>query len=143
MHPRLTAVLLAAASVLPPLSARAACTLDAQPVNFGVVEVTRVSFSTGRIDIVCDETVAVSVALAGNGGQRAMVGPSGARLVYELFTDATYRRVWGDGQGRGVPVQTTVAAGERRRLTVYGVVPAQPGVPPGQYSSQLVINITF
>ena len=143
MCPRLRRGLLAAALTLAPLPAAAACTVDTRPVSFGVVDVAKISFSTGRIDIFCDEAVAVSVALAGSGGQRSMIGPNGARLVYELFTDATYRRVWGDGEGNGAPVQTSVAAGTRQRLTVYGVVPAQPGVPPGQYSSQLVVNVTF
>ncbi len=143
MRPRLTAGLSLAAFLLvvPPL--HAACTVDARPVDFGAVDVTRVTFSTGRIDVACDVAVAIAVTLSDGGAQRAMLGPGGARLVYELYTDATYRRVWGDGQGRGTPVQATVAAGESLRLNVYGVVPAQPSVPEGRYTAQLVISVTF
>ncbi len=144
MCTRLRGGLLAAGLGLLAIPAHAACTVDARPVSFGAVDVARVTFSTGHIDVFCDEATIVSVALTGTaGGQRAMTGPGGSRLVYELFTDATYRRVWGDGQGNGSPVQASVAAGGRQRLTVYGVVPAQPGVPAGQYAGQLVIAITF
>ncbi len=143
MRARLSPGLLIAAWLAVVLPARAACIVDARPVSFGTVDVSRVTFSTGRIEILCDEAVTVAVALSGEGGQRAMIGPGERRLVYELYTDATYRRIWGDGQGRGVPVQAAVAAGERRRLTVYGVVPAQPGVPAGRYAAQLVISVTF
>ncbi len=144
MRARLNPGLLIPAWLAVALPAQAACVVDARPVTFGVVDVSRVTFSTGRIEILCEEAVTVAIALSSTaGGQRRMIGPGDRGLVYELYTDATYRQVWGDGRGRGVPVQAAVAAGERRRLTVYGVVPAQPGVPAGRYAAQLVISITF
>ncbi len=145
MQRGVTVALLGLAGCCIPAIVHAACTVDSRPLTFGIVDLGRISFSTGRIEVTCDETTAFTVTLrsSGNSGPRAMTGPAGARLIYEIFTSPSYTLVWGDGSGRGVPVQAQAQAGVPLRLDAYGVVPAQPSVPPGNYTDQLIITLTF
>ncbi len=143
-HLRLVSLALFGILLLPaPL--RAGCTVDAQPLAFGVVDLGAINHGRGTIVIECDVETEVSVALASGfgGSQRAMVGPNGARLVYEIFSSLQTFQIWGDGSGHGQPVRVHLQAGERRTLTAYGVVPAQPSVPEGTYSDQLIVVLSF
>jgi len=143
-HARLLSLTLFAILLLPaPL--QAGCTVDVRPLAFGVVDLGSINHARGTIVIQCDVETDVSVALTSGfgGSQRAMVGPNGARLVYEIFSSLQTLQVWGDGNGYGEPVQVHLQAGERRTLTAYGVVPAQPSVPEGTYSDQLIVVLTF
>lgn len=122
-----------------------ACTVDVSPLEFGIVELQRISRGTGRIVLECASTVVVEIALSGNtsGGLRSMVGPGGAVIRYLVASDSGFRRPWGDGGAAGQPVRVAVHAGQEARLTIYGVVPAQPSVPEGDYADQLVLTVTY
>ena len=143
LSPILIAALLEA--LLLPGPARAGCTVDAQPLAFGIVDVGDISYGRGTIIVECDVATDVAITLTGSfgGSRRAMVGPNGARLVYEIFKSLRTLEIWGDGNGHGQPMQLHIEPGERRSLTVFGVVPAQPGVPAGTYSDQLVVVLSF
>ncbi len=133
-----------ALGIAPALRAQV-CTVDTSPIRFGVVDLARINHARGRIAISCTAATTVSITITGSAGgsQRAMVGPDGARLYYELFSSLWELTIWGDGQGRGSPVTVTVPAGERVERTVYAVLPAQPGAPPGEYSDQLLVVVDF
>lgn len=123
----------------------AACAVDVTPVAFGAVELTRITRANGRIRLDCPVSTTVEVAIGGAtaGRLRALLGPGGRVIWYQLAADPGFHRPWGDGTNGGQPVQVTVNAGETQALTIYGVVPAQPGVPPGDYVDQLVVTVTY
>jgi spore coat protein U-like protein len=121
-----------------------ACTVDARPVTFGVVDVMRQTFGTGAIVVTCDQPASFAIGLAsGSGAGREMTSPRGDRLFYRLFPDATYGVDWGDGAALGPPLRASSDGQGPQRFTVYGVVPAQPGVPEGEYVDSLTVTLEF
>jgi spore coat protein U-like protein len=146
---RLTLVLaslpLAALQLATGITGVAACQVDTKAVAFGVVDVTRGTESRGEIAVSCPITTDVEVGLASGSepGQRAMLAPGGGRLTYELFTDATRQRAWGDGSGNGATVSASDVGEDVVRLPIYGEVPQQDPVPPGAYTDSLTVVVTF
>ena len=142
---RQLAGLLLAGSLLTSGNAWAACQIDTRPVAFGVVDVTRENNSNGEITLDCSLVTEVEVALSSSTapGQRYMAGPSGGRLTYELYPDATRSVPWGDGTGNSTTF-TVISDGESTtRLTIYGRVPRQDAVPPGAYGDALTVQVSF
>lgn len=126
--------------------ARAECSVGAQPVAFGVVDPQRQARGTGEVVVHCDATTTITVGLSpggGGSGGRRMRGSSGGRLDYYLFADAGYSVPWGDGAAIGSPVAATAEGGTAKRLTIYGVVPAQDGIDAGEYDDSLQVTLTF
>jgi spore coat protein U-like protein len=141
---RATFSLLLAVTPLGP--AAAGCSVEASPVAFGTIDVLRQTRGTGEIIVRCDEPVAFRVGLSpgnGSGEGRRMDGPGSARLDYSLFADAGYSIPWGDGQAIGNPRAGTSDGDRPQRLTVYGIIPAQPGTLPGEYTDSLQVTLSF
>lgn len=64
-------------------------------------------------------------------------------INYNLYTDSSYGKVWGNTIGSDTVQKTSGAAGTNVPFTVYGRVPAQAGVPAaGQYSDTVQIVVT-
>lgn len=126
-------------------SPAAACTVDVTPLDFGVVDVRKITPTTGRIDLECETTTVADIALSGSvsGGFRSLVGPGGKVIRYLIASDSGFRRPWGDGGATGEPVRVAVHGGQRTRVPVYGLIPAQPGVPEGDYTDHLVVTVTY
>ena len=72
-----------------------------------------------------------------------MDGQGSARLDYSLFADAGYSIAWGDGQAIGNPRGGSSDGDRPQRLTVYGIIPPQPGTPPGDYADSLQVTLSF
>ena len=121
-----------------------ACQVTSTGVAFGTIDITRASDSTGEIQVACPVAASFSITLLGNGtpGNRFMTGPSGGRLTYELYPDATRTVPWGDG-GSGQAVAGSNDGNGSSRFTIYGRVPVQSGVPAGVYGDALSIVVTF
>lgn len=136
--------LLAILPMMMPAAAHAVCRVDVRPLVFGSIDLTRTSYGKGAIVVSCDQPTRFEVAIGGRGGDgRKMRGGSGRRLVYRLFRDPSYSVEWGDGGGGGATVHA-VSDGERpTRLTVYGAIPAQPGVPGGAYMAQMTVTLRY
>jgi spore coat protein U-like protein len=113
------------------------------PVAFGTIDPTRESTGTGRVVVTCDDATGVTVELSAPSGARRMAGPSGAELAYELYQDAANAVAWGSGVGGRSARGASVGAGDPARLTIYGVIPSQAGILPGQYLDQLQVTLTF
>ncbi len=145
MRPRRWLIPLAVLLGLVAAPARAACTVDVTPLAFGTVRLDTITWSRGRIVVRCDTAASVTIALSpgfGTYALREMVGPRG-RLRYQIYTDQRSYRVWGDGSGGSVTVTVSVPAGGRVELPLYGMVPAQTGVPEGSYSDSLTVTVSF
>jgi spore coat protein U-like protein len=138
----LTAVLLAGWAA----PAMAACSVEAEPVAFGVIDPQRQSRGTGEVVVRCDEAATFSVGLSagGSGGDtRRMQGRGGSRLDYYLFADPGYSISWGDGEALGNPVKGAADGARPARLTIYGIVPAQSRTDAGEYEDGLQVTLSF
>jgi spore coat protein U-like protein len=134
--------LLAGAAMLVGGPARALCSIELSPVAFGVIDTTARSTGTGEVVVRCDTATGFAVAISGGGGRR-MNGPGGSRLDYRLYADAARAIPWGDGGSAGNAVAAASDGAGARRLTIYGEVPAQSGVLPGEYLDGLEVTLTF
>ena len=140
MRPALLALLLLAAV---PGAARAACQINANAVAFGAVRPGQQASGTGRLVIACDRATQMQVGIAAAGSTRYMRGPGNSKLAYDLFQDAGHRTRWGSGKADGSLRPAAADAGRNTALTVYGVIPKQPGVPPGTYVDDLTVSVDF
>jgi spore coat protein U-like protein len=139
-------VLAAALATGLPAAASAACSVEVEPVAFGVVDLTRQSSGRGEVVVRCDAETAFAVGISPgdtSGETRRMAGPDGGRLDYYLFTDAGYSTPWGDGQAIGNARPGNSDGSTPSRLTIYGIVPPQSGVPVGEYTDSLQVTLTF
>lgn len=126
--------------------AAAACSVTAAPVAFGTINSMAQSRGTSEVVVRCDEPASFAVGLSpGRGGSdgRRMEGPWGARLDYFLFADPGYTIPWGDGQAIGNPVAGRSEGTAPVRLTIYGIIPRQPGIPAGEYGDSLQVTLSF
>jgi spore coat protein U-like protein len=138
--------LLCAAALAAP--AWAACSVEVAPVAFGVVDTRQGGRGTGEVVVRCDAAASFAVEIsAGDGGAGAawrMSGGDGARLEYGLYANAGRSVPWGDGGSLGGPVAgSSDGSSDPTRLTIYGEVPAQTGVEPGEYGDSLAVTLTF
>jgi spore coat protein U-like protein len=146
----LAAAMLCIASPGAAVAAITSCNFSPTGVAFGPFSGSLVR-STGTITFTCFGTGNANYDMAlsrgsGTYAERRMI--SGANtLSYNLYVDAAFTRVWGDGTGgsatvsgkiefKGMPFITT-------NLTVYGRLPAQPTPPSGPYADTIIVTMTF
>jgi spore coat protein U-like protein len=148
------------AGLLPALATGAvSCTVTATGTLFGIYNPLSAAptYANGQVQVSCTllsggaTTVnlvsSYSTGASGNYVTRTM--PSGAnKLNYNLYFDAAYTQVRGDGTGGsqtggaslaltpGAPTQT--ASG-----TIYGRIPAGQDVAAGNYADTIVVTITY
>jgi spore coat protein U-like protein len=140
-HQRL--VLLAALVLAGP--AEAMCWVDPLPLNFGVIDPDVHNTTVSKIYVECSEPVRFALSLSsGNfvGPFRAMSGPGGAILRYNLHRTANFDALWGDGQF-GQPIVATGTPNQVQAFDIYGLVLSAPGAQPGQYGESLMVTVTF
>lgn len=139
--------------------AAVSCSVSATGPVFGIYSPLGATptYSNGQIQATCTllsggaTTVSLvssySTGTSGSYALRTMV--SGANnLNYNLFFDAAYTQIRGDGTGGsqtggaslaltpGNPTQTSTA-------TIYGRIPAGQDVAAGAYSDTIVVTITY
>jgi spore coat protein U-like protein len=72
--------------------------------------------------------------------QRRMIsGPN--NLSYQLYSDATRNRIWGNTPG--TDTVTGVGTGASQDMTVFGSVPAAQVVPAGNYSDTITVRVFY
>ncbi len=133
-------VLLVASMAAP---AHSACLFSLDPVEFGVIDTRRLALSNGRVRVDCDTPSSFSVAISGNSNGRAMTGPDNAKLIYQLYPDATYSRPWGDVGTGGDIVSAQSDGTSPVDLTIYGLIPPQNFILPGMYTDNLTVTLAF
>jgi spore coat protein U-like protein len=143
MHGRLSGGALLLALALAAAPARAGCQASVSLVDFGALDLRRGGTLTGALSVACDGAQAFAVtASAGYGSfaQRAMRGPDGHVLYYNLFVDPGRRLVWGDGVAGGTTVIHGLSDGRRPvSIPVYAQVPPGQIVLAGAYSDAVVV----
>jgi spore coat protein U-like protein len=121
------------------------CSLGASGVDFGVFSGPQLT-SVGTLTIRCtgggninNATLTLSTGNSGTYAARQMRNGS-TSLSYNLYTDATFTQIWGDGTGGSVPV-TRTGGPQVLLVPVYGKLPAQPEPPSGAYSDTIVARL--
>mgnify|MGYP003582884323 CR=1 FL=1 len=100
--------------------------------------------STSTIKLSCPPNTSwwlgLNNGLHATGTQRRMAGPAGDLVTYELYLDAARGQRWGSTQGSDT---FSGSGGNPASVTVFGRVPAQPGVTPGAYSDTITVTLTY
>lgn len=145
-----------------PANAADACFVSATPVAFGVYDTNAATATAaaGQVTVDCqgNKVVPVTIALsAGNGSYaaRQMSSPLDV-LQYNLYLDAGYTRIFGDGSGGSEAATCTTGidgngcfgsnpTGAYRRavLPFYGRIPPLQNVASGAYGDSLQVTIIF
>lgn len=148
---------LAAAAAVPAAAATSAtmtvsavveqsCTLDAQPLQFGVLASDAAGAgAASSLAVTCTPDTAFVVTIDGgqyaSAGERRMADAVGARfLAYELYSDAARTRVWGASASEGV--SATMTGATAMSFPVYGRIEAAPATA-GAYSDVVTVTVSF
>ncbi|MFC3125042.1 spore coat U domain-containing protein [Pseudoroseomonas globiformis] len=145
---------LAVAALAPGSAGWAACTVTATPMAFGEYRptATQPTASAGSITLVCSQLLTLmptyKISLSAGGGSFAdrRMTSGGSQLRYQIYRDATYRQVWGDGTAGTTALSDTqllnlLAMG--KSYPVYGLIPARQNVPPGVYGDTILVTVTY
>ena len=126
--------------------ADASCTFSATAPIFGTYNPVGGATLTanGLAQAICNPQATVIVTLSSGSGtfaQRTLLGPKSPVLNYNLYVDAAFTQIWGDGtQGTATVGGTFTGTGQ---ATIYGRVPGGQDVPIGTYSSTITATLTF
>jgi spore coat protein U-like protein len=150
---RPTAALLAALLLAPGLANALNCSITLTPLAFGLYQPGQ----TVPVDAVANITVrcvaqpgtyevTIGPGLSGNQLARTLLAGPGEVLNYNLYRDAAYTQVWGNGS----PPTFTVT-GSRPRVgqptvnvhPLYGRLFANQTPNPGNYADNLLVTVLF
>lgn len=141
---RLGSACLLFALAFAPALAQAACTLNVQPVVLGEYDFldTQPLTGVGHITVNCDVATSYTISLSPGGGTYAtrLLGNGGHHLAYNLYTDATYTMVWGDGSNGTNFVSGNGASDDH---PVYAIAPAGQNPYVGTYSDAITVTLVF
>lgn len=104
--------------------------------------------STGTITVTCDASASYTIALSPGGSgtfSPRRMSSSGHYLAYNLYRDAGYNQIWGDGTGGSYTIAGLIPASGSRDHTVYGRIPvfSQRSAMVGSYSDSITITVTY
>jgi spore coat protein U-like protein len=126
------------------------CNVTATTLNFGTYDPTSATALAGSstVSVFCTSgtpyTAALNVGSGGGSFTTRTIASGSNTLNYNLFRDAAYTQVWGDGSGSTFTVAGTgsglLTAGN---LTVYGQIPIAQDKPAGSYSSTVTVTVTY
>lgn len=128
------------------------CTASATGVSFGIYNLLSATplASTGTITVNCSGatqitgnnsvTVSLSTGQSGTFTARSL----GAGFSYNLYQDAAYSEIWGDGTGTSTQYTGSVTNGHPSfNATVYGEIPALQNPAPGSYTDTITVTVNY
>ena len=130
------------------------CSVSASGVAFGIYDpaAPAATLSSGTIAVNCvvsgatghnPITIAFSSGGSGTFGSRTMASGTDT-LSYNLYLDAAYTQVWGDGTGGSVTDTQYVTPGKPAfSSTVYGMMPALQSANAGTFSDTITVTVSF
>ena len=149
---RIDRLLVAAAALLAPSGAFAACTASTTAVSFGAYDTLSPANddSTGTITVDCnagERNIVASINGGSSGSISARTLRNGVTILnYNLYTTVARNILWGDGTtGSTVTLPFINSAGGVRHYsgTVYGRIPGLQPVGPGLYTDTVTVTITY
>lgn len=141
----------------PPDAAEAfKCTITATGLNFGSYNTLSPTplDSTASIGVTCNippqnpkapltVTISMSPGNSGSSAQRWMQTTAPGHFNYNLYTNASFSTIWGDGGGNSSTLTGFVSKVSPWQMILYGRIPAQQNVRVGSYSDSITITIDF
>ena len=128
----------------------AACSVSATTLNFGTYSPTAGTALTGNsaVSVNCTSgtpyTTSLNVGTGGGAFATRTLASGGNTLNYNLYRDAAYSQVWGDGSGSTFTVAGTGSGLlTANTITVYGQVPIAQDKPVGTYSSTITVTVNY
>ena len=130
------------------------CTVSASGVAFGIYDPTipTATFSSGTIAVNCvvlgatghnPVTIAFDTGGSGTFTSRTMLNGTDP-LSYNLYIDAAYTQVWGDGTGVSLTNTQFVTPGKPSfSATVYGMIPAAQTPGSGSFTDTITVTVSF
>ena len=127
------------------------CTINTPAISFAAYDFISISAndSSSQLSILCDADIPYAVKMSaglnasGDYSQRHMrSAQDGTPLYYNLYLDAGYSQIWGDGRGFSSFYQG-LSSGLPVILPLYGRIPAKQIVSPGVYTDTVVITIEW
>ena len=139
--------------------AEGTCTVSATGPAFGVYDPTSATplNANGMVTAVCSwtggaaTTLTVTIAYgpgnSGNDADRYMLSGT-SQLHYNLFDNATYTTIKGNGSSRMQidSAKVTVSSGQpttQVQFPLFGQIQALQDVPPGTYTDNIVVTVTY
>jgi spore coat protein U-like protein len=130
------------------------CSIETTPMAFGAYDgvVANASTALHALATVISSCTSGAAALitmnagnsAGSGSDdmpvRRMASEAGDYLVYQVYSDVSRERIWGNTTPTSVALTGT---GSPQTHKVYGIIPSAQMVPEGDYSDQIVVTITY
>jgi spore coat protein U-like protein len=111
--------------------------------------------TTAQVTVTCSATIAIGVSYslqisAGTGGtyaNRSMAGTPSGRLPYQIYSDALYSQIWGDGTGGSSAVNDGYLLGILfpvvKTYFAYGRILANTNAPVGTYADTISILVVY
>jgi spore coat protein U-like protein len=138
-----------------------ACSVNATSMAFGTYEPLTFAGKLASVDRTADAAVTVvCTAISSGGSYTIALGPStqgnsivprylahdasGQGMAFNVYLDAAYSSVWGDGFTGNVMSGTIPSGDSTSSHSVFGKVPAgQSALMAGSYSGALTMTITY
>lgn len=142
-------------------TAWAGCTVSSSGLAFGAYQPLTFAGKLTSVDKTSDATISLSCTGIVTGGSysialgpstvgnsmspRYLANPQGApHLAFNVYREATYSTVWGDGTGGGMIAGTIPAGDSIQSHTVFGRMPGgQSSLRVGSYSGTLLMTVTY
>ncbi|HIF6623718.1 TPA: Csu type fimbrial protein [Serratia marcescens] len=109
------------------------------------------SAGAGSILIRCNPGLSVTLGLnVGNnvtgsiaGGRKLLNSVTSETLIYQLYQDANYAVLWGDG-GNGGAAQTVSSTGSTQEIKIYASLMASSTLPTsGTYNDTVLVTVSY
>ncbi len=129
----------------------ATCTVSNDGLNFGTYNPLGLTdtASTFNVQVACtglssnlSYDIKLSSGNSGNINTRKLLNGT-EQLVYNIYTEASYTSIWGDGITGNAVVGTAVAPTDTKNHTGYAIIPHSQAITPGLYSDNITITLTY
>ena len=127
------------------------CSIVNASITFGNYDPIAVNAFTdetaiGSIQINCNGAITVTINLAVGTGSYASrtLSNNTSTLYYNLYADAGYTQIWGDGTSGTVTVPCTFSSSGTQTIPVYGKIPhGQTTAAAGAYNATPQVNVSL
>jgi len=102
--------------------------------------------ATSSILVLCTNTTPYNIGLDAGATSGAttttrLMANGATTIQYQLFTNSGHTTNWGNIVGTDTVAAT--GSGSTQTYTVYGLVPVQTAVAPGNYSDTVTVTVTY
>jgi spore coat protein U-like protein len=132
-------------------SVAANCLVTASDIAFGNYDGTAAKSASQDLKVRCTNGLPYTVKLSSGGGTFAqrLLSSGSDSLQYNLFTEAGFANIWGDGGGGTVSVPGTGAGmsiAKEQTHTIFGSLPnsaANQDAPVGNYADTITVTVEY